>query len=216
MLDNTCFKLAIDLTALTRTTPIELSISSAPQTTMHMVIRLCSQNLLVLLASLIAMQFLAVPSSLAQSGTSQFFDFVKHAIDSATTVRVFKLQKALLADDPRLTIRDIPEPLSERSLDKADQRLRSILNMLSQKNSYDFEHLLSTRTRAQYGIMFSGPSGGSALLFPLPIASQSTAVTTRFVAEHPLDVGSSTAVLADAVTLVRDMARILEGGINDQ
>jgi hypothetical protein len=183
---------------------------------MHMIIRLSSQNLLVLLASLIAMQFSAVPSSLAQPGSSQFFDSVKRAINSATTVRVFKLQKALLADDPRLTIHDIPEPLSERSFDKADQRLRSILDMLSQKDSYDCEHMLSTRTRAQYGIMFFGPSGSSALLFPLPISSQSPAVTTRFVTEHPLDVGSSTAVFADAVTLVRDVAHILEGGDNDR
>jgi hypothetical protein len=182
---------------------------------MHMVNRLWSQNLFFL-ASLIAMQFLTIPPSLAQSTSSGFLDLVKHAIDSARTVRVFKLQKALLADDPRLTVHDIPEPLSERILDKSDQQLRPILEMLSQKNSYDFEHMLSTRTRAQYGIMFSGPSGSSALLFPLPIGSQPTAVTTRFVTEQPLEVGSSTAVLADTGTLVRGIARALEGGFNDR
>jgi hypothetical protein len=182
---------------------------------MHMVSRLWSQNLFFL-ASLIAMQFLTIPSSLAQSASSGFFDLVKHAIDGASTVSVFKLQKALLADDPRLTIHDIPEPFSKQSLEKGDQRLQFILDMLSQRNSYDFEHMLSTRTRAQYGIIFSGPSASSALLFPLPIGSQSTAVTTRFVTDQPLGAGSSSAVLADAVTLVRHIERVLDGGKNDR
>jgi hypothetical protein len=217
MSKNACFKLLFGAQSLAQKTPVQQPIHGVIQTKAHVVLRLCRHNLLVLLASFIAVQFMTAPSSLAQqSGPSQFLDLVKHAIDSATTVRIFRLQKPLLADDPRLTIRDIPEPSSERRLDKADQRLRSILDILSRKNSYDFELMLSTRTRAQFGIMFYGPSGRSALLFPLPTASQSAAVTTRFVAEDPLGVDTSTAVLTDTTTLLRDMAGILEGGNRDQ
>jgi hypothetical protein len=179
-----------------------------------MVFRARAQNLLLLLASLLVMQLLAMPASQAQSDPSQFFGFVKQAIDSAATIRVFRLQKPLLADDPRLTVTDIPEPLAERRLEKSDRRLRVVLDMLSSKSSYDFEHMLSTRTRALFGIAFSGPSGNSALLFPLPIADQSPAVTARLVAEHPLEMSSSTAVVADAATLVHEIARLLEGGDN--
>ena len=215
MSKNACFKLLFNAQSLAQKTPVQQPIHNVMQTKAHVVLRLCRYNLLVLLASFIAVH--TVPSSLAQqSGPSQFLDLVKHAIDSATTVRIFRLQKPLLADDPRLTIRDIPDPSSERRLDKADQRLRSILDILSRKNSYDFELMLSTRTRAQFGIMFYGPSGRSALLFPLPTASQSAAVTTRFVAEDPLGVDTSTAVLTNTATLLRDMAGILEGGNRDQ
>jgi hypothetical protein len=161
------------------------------------------------LALLIVMQFWAVPSR-AQSGRSQFFELVKHAIDSATTVRVFKLQKVLLADNPQLTIGDIPEPLSEQSLDKNDVRLRFILDLLANKSSYDFNYMISTRTRAQYGIMFSGPDGTSALLLPFPMASQSPAVTVRIVTEHQIDVDSSTALLADATKLIPEIEGILQ------
>jgi len=212
MLDNTCFKLDIDLRAIARNAPVWQFLRSAPQTAFYMILRLCNQHPLVLLASLIAVQFLTTPS-LAQSSPSQFFDLVKRAVDSATTVRVVRLQKAILADDPNLTIGDIPAPLSERSFDKDDQRLRLILDTLSRNSSYDLEHMLATRTRAQYGIIFVGPSGSGALLFPLPIASQSTAVTTRFVTEHPIEVGSSTAIFADAVKLIQDIENILNGEV---
>ena len=212
MLDNTGFKSNFELHAIMRETSIWQFIRSTAQTSLHTIIRVRSQHVLVLLASLVATQFLAAPT-MAQSSPSQFFDLVKRAVESATTVRVFRLQKAILADDPQLTIADVPKPLSEQSLDKDDERLRSVLDTLSKKSSYDLEHMLATRTRAQYGITFFGPSGSGALLFPLPIASQSTAVTTRFVTENPIDVSSSTAVLADAVKVIQVIDNILNGGV---
>jgi hypothetical protein len=141
----------------------------------------------------------------------QFLSLVREAINHAETVRLFKLPRFLLADNPELTARNIPPALIERDFDRHNERLQSLLEDLSKQNSYDFTFMIPARVRAQYGIMFSGPSGTSALLIPVPPADQSSpAITVRFVSGHPLEVRSSSALLADGASLIKQMERLLE------
>jgi hypothetical protein len=211
MLDQTRFDARLQNQPLLRDMSAWQFVRSAAHASFDVVTHFHSQHLTFLLVSFIAIQVFAAPAT-AQSNSSQFFDLAKHAVDSATTIRVFKLQKALMADNPQLTISDIPEPLSEQRFDRDDHRLRSVVDVLSRKSSYDLEHMLSVRTRAQFGIIFTGPSGSNALLFSLPIARQSTAVTLRLVSQRPIDVGSSTAVLVDAAQVIIEIEQLLKEG----
>src|SRR5271166_6692005 len=56
----------------------------------------------------------------------EFLSQIRDAINEASAVRVFKLERPLSADDPELTARDIPPALIERAFDRYDFRLGSL------------------------------------------------------------------------------------------